>query len=66
MFVLFEPYIRFHSLSCMFEYLSGRLLGNSCSPAYDMYSKYKYLIFAHLGFWSGNVFLIPPFLIIAY
>ena len=35
--------------------------------ATDMFSKYmyKYLIvnfcFAHLGFWSGNFFLITPF-----
>ena len=33
--------------------------------AYDMFSKYKYLIvnlvFSHLGFWSGNFFLIEPF-----
>ena len=33
--------------------------------AYDMFSKYKYLIvnlvFSHLGFWSGNFFLIDPF-----
>ena len=33
--------------------------------AYDMFSKYKYLIanlvFSHLGLWSGNFFLIAPF-----
>ena len=33
--------------------------------AYDMFSWYKYLIvnlvFTHLGFWSGNLFLIAPF-----
>ena len=34
--------------------------------AYDMFSWYiKYLIvsmvFSHLGFWSGNIFLIVPF-----
>ena len=33
--------------------------------AYDMFSKYNYLIvnlgFPHLGFWSGNFFLIAPF-----
>ena len=33
--------------------------------AYDMYSWYKYLIvnlvYSHLGFWSGNLFLIAPF-----
>ena len=34
-------------------------------PAYDMFSWYKYLIFnlvfSHLSFWSGNLFLIAPF-----
>ena len=33
--------------------------------AYDMFSWYKYLFvnlaFSHLGFWSGNLFLIVPF-----
>ena len=33
--------------------------------AYGMFSWYKYLIvslvFSHLGFWSGNLFLIAPF-----
>ena len=33
--------------------------------AYDMFSMYKYLVvnlaFSHLGFWSGNFFLIAPF-----
>ena len=33
--------------------------------AYDMFLWYKYLIvslvFSHLGFWSGNLFLIAPF-----
>ena len=33
--------------------------------AYEMLSWYKYLIvslvFSHLGFWSGNLFLIAPF-----
>ena len=32
--------------------------------AYDMFSKFKYLIvnlaFSRLGFWSGNFFLIAP------
>ena len=39
--------------------------------AYDIFSWYKYLIvnlvFSHLGFWSGNLFLIAPFpSIVAY
>ena len=33
--------------------------------AYEMFSWYKYLIvslvFSHLGFWSGSLFLIAPF-----
>ena len=33
--------------------------------AYDMFSWYRYLlvnlVFSHLGFWSGNLFLIAPF-----
>ena len=38
---------------------------NSCSFGLRYVSWYKYLIvslfFAHLGFWSGNLFLIAPF-----
>ena len=37
----------------------------SAHLAYDMFSWYKYLVvnlgFFHLGFWSGNLFLIAPF-----
>ena len=40
----------------------GKIAAHS---AYEMYSWYKYLIvslvFSHLGFWSGNLFLIAPF-----
>ena len=40
----------------------GKIAAHS---AYDMYSWYKYLIvslvFSHLGFWSGILFLIAPF-----
>ena len=36
-----------------------------CSIGYNYVSWYKYLIvslvFSHLGFWSGNLFLIAPF-----
>ena len=39
----------------------GKIAAHS---AYDMFSWYKYLIvsldFYHLGFWSGNPFLIAP------
>ena len=38
---------------------------NSCSFGVRYVSWYKYLIvslvFSHLGFWSGNLFLIAPF-----
>ena len=38
---------------------------NSCSFGLRYVSWYKYLIvslfFSHLGFWSGNFFLIAPF-----
>ena len=38
---------------------------NSCSFGFRYVSWYMYLIvslvFSHLGFWSGNVFLIAPF-----
>ena len=37
---------------------------NSC-PFGELFSWYKYLVvnlvFSHLGFWSGNLFLIAPF-----
>ena len=40
----------------------GKIAAHS---AYDMFSWYKYLIvnlvFSHLGFWSGNLFLIASF-----
>ena len=40
-------------------------MGNSCSFGLRCVSWYKYLIvslvFSHLGFWSGNLFLIAPF-----
>ena len=38
---------------------------NSCSIGLRYVSWYKYiivsLVFSHLGFWSGNLFLIAPF-----
>ena len=40
----------------------GKIAAHS---AYETFSWYKYLIvslvFSHLGFWSGNLFLIAPF-----
>ena len=51
-----------------FLYVSGRLLRNSCSIGLRYVFKYTYmyqtvnLVFPHLGFLSGNIFLIAPFL----
>ena len=40
----------------------GKIAAHS---AYEMFSWYKYpiasFVFSHLGFWSGNLFLIAPF-----
>ena len=40
----------------------GKIAAHS---AYEVFAWYKYLIvslvFSHLGFWSGNLFLIAPF-----
>ena len=40
----------------------GKIAAHS---AYEVFSWYRYLIvslvFSHLGFWSGNLFLIAPF-----
>ena len=40
-------------------------MANYRENSYVMFSWYKYLIvnlvFSHLGFWSGNLFLIAPF-----
>ena len=63
--MLLVPYVCFH----IFSYVSvsewppiGKIAAHS---AYDKFSWYKYLIvnlvFSHLGFWSGNLFLIAPF-----
>ena len=45
--------------------LSFNLNKIAAHSAYEMFSWYKYLIvslvFSHLGFWSGNLFLIAPF-----
>ena len=60
-FVLLAPYVCYHIFSTEWPPI-GKIAANS---AYDMFSWYKYLIvslvFSHLGFWSGNLFLIAPF-----
>ena len=49
---------------CVFSYFYWNFL-NSCSFGLRYVLWYKYLIvslvFSHLGFWSGNLFLIAPF-----
>ena len=62
-FVLLAPYVCFHILVKVIEWPPiGKIAAHS---AYEMFSWYQYLIvglvFSHLGFWSGNLFLIAPF-----
>ena len=58
-FELLAPYVCFHILVKWPPI--GKIAAHS---AYDMFLWYKYLIvnfvFTHLGFWSGNFFLIVP------
>ena len=63
-FVLLAPYVCFHIFKVYVT--EWPPIGKIAAPsAYDMFSWYKYLIvslfFSHLGFWSGNLFLIAPF-----
>ena len=56
-FVLSEPYV------CLGKFPPiGKIAAHS---AYEVFSWYKCLIvslvFSHLGFWSGSLFLIAPF-----
>ena len=60
--MLLAPYVCVHIFSKVkvTEWPSiGKIAAHS---AYEMFSWYKYLIvslvFSHLGFWSGNLFLI--------
>ena len=63
--MLLAPYVCLHIFSYVkvTEWPSiGKIAAHS---AYEMFSWYKYLIvslvFSHLGFWSGSLFLIAPF-----
>ena len=63
--MLLAPYVCFHILVKVTEWPPiGKIAAHS---AYDtcMFHGIKYLIvslvFSHLGFWSGNLFLIAPF-----
>ena len=62
--MLLAPYVCFHIfLVKVTEWPPiGKIAAHS---AYEMFSWYKYLVvslvFSHLGYWSGNLFLIAPF-----
>ena len=63
--MLLAPYVCFHILSQV-KVTEWPPIGKiAAHSAYEMFSWYKYLIvslvFSHLGFWSGNFFLIAPF-----
>ena len=63
--MLLVSYVCFHIFSKV-KVTEWPLIGNiAAHSAYGMFSWYKYLIvslvFSHLGFWSGNLFLIAPF-----
>ena len=63
--MLLAPYVCFHSFSQV-KVTEWPPIGKiAAHSAYEMFSWYKYLIvslvFSHLGFWSGNLFLIAPF-----
>ena len=62
--MLFAPYVCYYIFSKV-KVTEWPPIGKiAAHSAYDMYSWYKYLIvslvFSHLGFWSGNLFLIAP------
>ena len=64
-FVLLAPYVCFHIFSSV-KVTEWPPIGKiAAHSAYEMFSWYHYLIvglvFSHLGFWSGNLFLIAPF-----
>ena len=64
-FVLLAPYLCFHNFSWVWVTEWPPIGKIAAHLAYDMFSWYNYLIvnlvFSHLGFWSGNLFLIAPF-----
>ena len=64
--MLLAPYVCFHIFSSV-KVTEWPPIGKiAAHSSYEMFSWYKYLIvslvFSHLGFWSGNLFLIAPFL----
>ena len=62
--MLFEPYARFHIFIWVWltEWPTVTYWKIAARLAYDMFSKYKYLIvnysFSHLGVWSGDFSVI--------
>ena len=61
--MLLAPYVCFNILVKVTEWPPiGKIAAHS---AYDMFYRIMYLIvtlfFSHLGFWSGNLFLIASF-----
>ena len=64
-FVLLAPYVCFHILNQVLVSEWPPIRKKAAYSAYGMFSWYRYLIvnvvFSHLGFWSGNLFLIAPF-----
>ena len=64
-FVLLAPYVCFHIFSKV-KVTEWPPIGKiAAHSAYDMFCGIKYLIvalvFSHLGFWSGSLFLIASF-----
>ena len=63
--MLLAPYVCLHIFSSV-KVTEWPPIGKiAAHSAYEMFSWYKYLIvslvFSHLGFWSGSLFLIAPF-----
>ena len=63
--MLLAPYVCFHIFSQV-KVTEWPPIGKiAAHSAYDVFHGIKYLIvslvFSHLGFWSGNLFLIAPF-----
>ena len=63
--MLLAPYVCFHIFSLVKVTEWPPIEKIDAHSAYEMFSWYKCvivsLVFSHLGFWSGNLFLIAPF-----
>ena len=63
-FVLLAPYVCFHSFSKVkvTEWPPiGKIAAHSAYYMFQCNYLIVSLVFSHLGFWSGNLFLIAPF-----